>query len=83
MVNLCKNLRPFQNCNLKIQWEIHFFTFLNIGRNSSKKLEYKYGHSHFKSAFGINFRLQEVVKGKYGNARICVFSILQLSEVQN
>ena len=29
-----------------------------------KKLESKYGHSHFKSAFGINFGLREVVQWK-------------------
>ena len=29
-----------------------------------KNLEQKYGHSHFKSAFGINFGLWEVVKQK-------------------
>ena len=27
MVNLLKNLRPFQNYDFKIQWETHFFTF--------------------------------------------------------
>ena len=77
MVNLLKNLRPFQNYNFKIQWEIHFFTFLNIGRNSSKKkLEQEYGHSHFKSAFGINFRLREVVKRKIRKyAYLCIFHL--------
>ena len=65
MVNLLKILMPFKNYNFKIQWEIHFFTFLNIDRDSlKKKLEYKYGHSYFKSAFGISFGLREVVKRK-------------------
>ena len=42
-----------------------FFTFLNTDRNAPKKsLECKYGHSYFKSAFGINFWLPEVVKLK-------------------
>ena len=36
MVNLLKNLRPFQNYNFKIQWEIHFFTFLIIDQNALK-----------------------------------------------
>ena len=34
---LLKNLRPFQNYNFKIQWEIHFFTFLIIDQNALKK----------------------------------------------
>ena len=33
-------------------------------RHVKKKLEQKYGHSYFKSAFGINFGLWEVVKRK-------------------
>ena len=37
IVNLLHNLRPFRNYIFKIQWEIHFLTFLNIGQNSSKK----------------------------------------------
>ena len=42
-----------------------FFDFLNIGQGSLKKnLEKNYGHSYFKSAFGINFGLWEVVKRK-------------------
>ena len=34
MVNLLKNVRPFQNYILKIQWKIHFFTFSNTDRNT-------------------------------------------------
>ena len=78
IVNLFKNVRPFQNYIFKIQWEIHFFTFfLNISQNSLKKnLELKYGHSHFKSAFGINFGLREVVKLKiHVYAYMCIFSL--------
>ena len=37
-----------------------------------KNLVQKYGHSHFKSAFGINFRLREVVKLKIRKYGICV-----------
>ena len=74
MVNLFKNLRPFQNYILKIKWEIHFFTFSNTDQNAPKKnLLQKYGHSHFKSAFKLNFRLREVVKleiHKYAYLRI-------------
>ena len=39
---------------------IHFI----LTKTLLKKIEYKYGHSHFKSAFGINFGLWEVVKLK-------------------
>ena len=31
MVNLFQNFWPFQNCNFKIQSDIHFLTILNIG----------------------------------------------------
>ena len=37
-----------------------FFDFFKHKKN----LEWKYGHFYFKSAFGINFRLWEVVKQK-------------------
>ena len=51
-----------------------FFDFFKYWlRLFKKKLEWKYGHSHFKSAFGINFGLREVVKRKirkYANLRI-------------
>ena len=41
-----------------------------------KKLEYKYGHSPFKSGFKINFRLREVVKLKKRKyAYFCIFSL--------
>ena len=29
---------PWSNHILKIQWEIHFFTFLNTDRNNPKKI---------------------------------------------
>ena len=34
-----------------------------------KKLELKHGHSHFKSAYGINFGLWEVVRLKLHQLR--------------
>ena len=34
-----------------------------------KKFEYKYGHFHFKSAFGTNFGLREVAKLKLSHLR--------------
>ena len=65
MVNLLKNLRPFRNYNFKIQWEIHFLTFfIYWPKLFKKKLEWKYGHSYFKSAFGIDSGLREVLKPK-------------------
>ena len=36
MVNLSKNHRQFWNYILKIQWEIHFLTFLNTDKNAPK-----------------------------------------------
>ena len=36
-----------------IQWEVHFFTFLNTDKNAKKKIEFKYGPSHLKSDFKI------------------------------
>ena len=56
MVNLFKNLRPIQNYIFKIQFEIYFLAFSNTDGNAPKFfLEYKFGHSHFKSPFKINF----------------------------
>ena len=37
MVNLLKNLRPFWNYIIKIQWESHLLTFSNTDRNIPKK----------------------------------------------
>ena len=37
MVNLLKNLRPFQNYIFKIQWEINFLTFSNTDQNAPQK----------------------------------------------
>ena len=64
MVNLLKNLRPFQNYNFNnTVRNPFFFTFLNIGRNPLILIFLKkYGHSYIKSAFGMNFGLWEVVK---------------------
>ena len=53
LVNLLKNLRPFQNYNFKIQWKIHFFTFLNVVRNSSQK---KFRIEIWTFSFQICFR---------------------------
>ena len=40
-----------------------FLTFFCDNPSAPKKyLEFKYGHSHFKSAFGINFGLWEELK---------------------
>ena len=77
IVNLFKNLRPFQNYIFKIQWEIHFLTFFKYWpKLFKKKFQLKYGHSHFKSAFGINFGLREVVKLKiHVYAYTCIFSL--------
>ena len=49
--------------DLKIQWEIHFFTFLNIDRNAPKKIQNrKYIRLYEKNAFGFNFGPREVPK---------------------
>ena len=42
-------------------WSVHSF---HINQNSLKKFRIKYQYSHFKSAFQINFWLQEEVKLK-------------------
>ena len=85
MVNLLKNLRPFQNYIFKIQWEIHFFTFLNIGRNSSK-----FFFKNRNMDILISNLLSESIldygkwsNGKYTYTRICVFSVWPLPVVQN
>ena len=54
-----------------------FLLFLNIDQNSSNKnLVKKYWYSLFKSAFGINFRLREVVKRKiHKYAYLRIFSL--------
>ena len=64
---------------LKIRWEIYFLIFLNTDQNAPIFfLELLYGHSHFKSAFGINFRLREVVKLKIlQNTQIREFAYFQ------
>ena len=66
---------PKPNHILKIQYEIHFLTFLNTDQNG-KKIEQNYGHTHFKSALKINFRRREVVKLKiHIFANTCIFSL--------
>ena len=74
MVNLSKNLRPFQNYILKYNGKSIFLLFQILTETLPKKnLEQKYGHSHFKSAFKINFQFREVVKleiHKYAYLRI-------------
>ena len=83
IVNLLKKPKPFRNYTVKIQWEIHFFDLLTfwlfkiLAKTLWKKiLELKYGHSHFKSAFGINFGLWEAVKLKiHVYAYTCIFSL--------
>ena len=44
-------------------WNTFFNIFCDY-QNAQTNLEYKYGHSHFKSAFGIDFGLWKVVKLK-------------------
>ena len=60
-----KKTRPCEITFFKIQRDSKnlLFSFL-IETLQEQKLEYKYGPSHFKSVFGINFRLREVVKQK-------------------
>ena len=73
MVNLLKNLRPFQNYIFKIQWEIHFLTFLNIVRNSSKK---KFRIEIWTFSFQICFRNKFLTSGsgQTENTQIGVFA---------
>ena len=54
-----------------------FWLFKILTEMLQKKFfEQKYGHSHFKSALKINFRLREVVKKKiHVYAYTCVFSL--------
>ena len=68
---------PRSNQFQKIQWKVLFFTFLNTDRNAPIFFfDQKYGHSHFKSALKINFRLREVVKLKlHVYAITCIFSL--------
>ena len=84
IVNILKNLKPFRNYILKIQWEIHFLTFWNIGRNPSKQIWNR------NMAILISNLLSESIldfgkwpNGKYMYTRICLFSVWPLSEVQN
>ena len=61
MVNLLKNLRPFQNYIFKIQWEINFLAFLNIDQNTPKKIQnINYIELYQKAALKTSFGLQEV-----------------------
>ena len=77
MVNISKNLRPFQNYSFKIQWEILFFYFffLNIIRNMDILIS--------------NLLLESILdfgkwsNKKYANMCICVFSVWPLPKVQN
>ena len=48
-----------------------------------QKFVLEYGHSHFKSAFGINFQHQEVVKLRIRKYAYRVFSVGTLPEVEN
>ena len=64
MVNLLKNLGHFEIPILKYNGKSIFSLFKILTKTLQKKFECKYGRSHFKSAFGINFGLLEVVKRK-------------------
>ena len=52
------NTLPRSNHFLKIQTEIHFQTFKALTKTLKKKFNWKYGVSHLKSTFRINFRLR-------------------------
>ena len=70
--------------HFKIQWEIPFFDFLNIGRNSSKKnwnrnMDIRISNLLSKSILDFG----KWSNGKYANTCICVFSVWPLPEVQN
>ena len=65
IVNLLKNIRPFQNYIFKIQWKIHFLNFKKIGQNSlKKKFRIEIWTFSFQICFGINYGLWEAVKLK-------------------
>ena len=57
--------------------EYPFFDFLKYWpKHFKKNIEQKYGHSHFKSALGINFQLWEVVKLKrHKYVHLCIFCL--------
>ena len=56
--------------------ENQFLPFSLLTEIIQKKLEQKYGHSLFKSAFNINFQPWEVVKRKiHKNAYLRIFSL--------
>ena len=52
--------------DLKIQWEIHFLTFLTLNTYQNAIFFYNFNYIELskKSAFGINFGLQEVLEVK-------------------
>ena len=75
MVNLLKNLRPFQNYIFKIQWEIHFLTLSNTDWNPPKKIQNRnmdilIWNLFLKSIFDSG-------SGQTENTQICVFVYFQ------
>jgi hypothetical protein len=68
MVNLLKNLRPFQNYILKIQWEIHFLTFSNTDQNAPKK---KFRIEIWTFSFQVKVVKLKISKYVY----LCIFSL--------
>ena len=72
MINLLINLRPFQNYILKIQWEIHFLTFLNTDRNAPKKFRIEIWTFSFQICFRNQF--WTLVSGQTENMQIRIFA---------
>ena len=72
-----KNVSPPAKSHFENTMENPFFHFFKYWPKRSKKnLEFKYGHSHCKSALKINFQLREVVKVKiHIFAFTCIFSL--------
>ena len=75
IVNLLKNLRPFRNYIFKIQWEIHFLTFLNTGQNSKKKFIIELWTFSFQICFQNQFWTSG--SGQTENTRIRVYVYFQ------
>ena len=82
MVNLLKNLRPFWNYNFKIQWEIHFWTFLKNDQNSSGK---KFRKKIWTFSFQICFQNQfwTLGNGQTENTQIHVFAYFPFDHFPN
>ena len=77
MVNLVKNLRPFQNYNFKIRLEINFLTFLDIDWNSFKKIRIEIWTFSFQICFPNKFWSSG--SGQTENTQIRVFAYFCLT----